>query len=341
MIEVTSLSPLETRRRWRELRQRQPRARARDAAREWGISEAELVAAHCGLTATRLRADGPALLTGVARFAHVMALTRNEYAVHELRGRFEHVESFGKMGQVTGETIDLRLFYEYWRHVFLWRDDRPSIQVFDATGTAVVKVYVDDEPEKLAVLEAELRSADQTPVADVVTATRPPSAEPVVDERAFQDAWAALKDTHEFTALLRRFGLSRLSALRAARCDQACRVGGGSVHDVLHEAARSELPIMVFVGNSGAIQIFTGCVKRVAPTGAWLNVLDEQFNLHVREDEIAETWVVRKPTRDGVVTSLEVFARDGELIVQLFGKRKPGQEESKCWRALAQRLPRL
>ena len=182
------------------------------------------------------------------------------------------------------------------------------------------------------------------PVANSLRAlswAKPPSAEPVVDERAFQDAWAALKDTHEFTALLRRFGLSRLSALRAARCDQACRVGGGSVHDVLNEAARSELPIMVFVGNSGAIQIFTGCVKRVAPTGAWLNVLDEQFNLHVREDEIAETWVVRKPTRDGVVTSLEVFARDGELIVQLFGKRKPGQEESKCWRALAQRLPRL
>jgi len=54
---------------------------------------------------------------------------------------------------------------------------------------------------------------------------------------------------------------------------------------------------------------------------------------------IAEAWRVRKPTRDGMVTSLELFAGDDELIAQLFGKRKPGQEESKWWRALAERFP--
>ena len=46
------------------------------------------------------------------------------------------------------------------------------------------------------------------------------------------------------------------------------------------------------------------------------------FNLHLREDRIAGTWVTRKPTVDGFVTAVEVFDKDGEAIVTFFGKRK-------------------
>jgi putative hemin transport protein len=68
--------------------------------------------------------------------------------------------------------------------------------------------------------------------------------------------------------------------------------------------------------------------------GPWFNVLDDSFNLHLREDRIASAFVVWKPTDDGVVTSLELFDAEGELIASLFGKRKPGQPEDEAWRAL-------
>jgi len=43
---------------------------------------------------------------------------------------------------------------------------------------------------------------------------------------------------------------------------------------------------------------------------------------------------VNKPTSDGWVTSLEVYAANGDLIVQFFGERKPGKPELTGWREL-------
>ncbi len=40
----------------------------------------------------------------------------------------------------------------------------------------------------------------------------------------------------------------------------------------------------------------------------WLNIFNTTFTLHLREDSADEVWVTRKPTSDGYVTSVELFA---------------------------------
>ena len=42
----------------------------------------------------------------------------------------------------------------------------------------------------------------------------------------------------------------------------------------------------------------------------------------------------KKPTEDGIVTSLELFDKNGDLIVYFFGERKPGKPELKGWREI-------
>jgi putative hemin transport protein len=66
-------------------------------------------------------------------------------------------------------------------------------------------------------------------------------------------------------------------------------------------------------------------------------VLDPHFNLHLNTTAIASSWIVNKPTVDGWVTSLELFAEEGTMIVQFFGARKPGKPELPKWRALLNR----
>jgi putative hemin transport protein len=96
--------------------------------------------------------------------------------------------------------------------------------------------------------------------------------------------------------------------------------------------------LMIFVANPGMVQIHSGVVKKVAVMGPWLNVLDPRFNLHLREDHIASAWVVRKPTVDGIVTALELFDTEGNVIAMFFGERKPGKPEHAEWRALVETL---
>ena len=139
---------------------------------------------------------------------------------------------------------------------------------------------------------------------------------------------------HDFFPLLRKCKVGRQQALRIAEGTFAERVPLDAAERVLHAAAERVAPIMVFVGNKGIIQIHTGPVTRVEPMGPWINVLDDGFNLHLRTDIIADAWVVRKPTEDGDITSVELFDKDGVMLAQFFGERKPGQVERDDWRAI-------
>ena len=82
-----------------------------------------------------------------------------------------------------------------------------------------------------------------------------------------------------------------------------------------------------------------GKIEKILPMGPWINVMDPRFNLHLRADRLAEVYRVWKPTRTGDVFSIEGFAEDGELILQIFGYRKDTPAEP--WNALVKALPRL
>lgn len=81
-------------------------------------------------------------------------------------------------------------------------------------------------------------------------------------------------------------------------------------------------------------------MKNLKRVGAWFNVLDPGFNLHLRDEGIAEAWVVRKPTREGLISSLEIFGANGEQIAWMFGQRDPGTPERDEWRKVLSGLER-
>lgn len=334
---------------------RSRRLRHRDAAEALGVSEAEAIAAAVGargdLTATRLSGPWPRLFERLPTLGEVMALTRNAHAVHEKVGRYEKMSHEGEVGLALGSAIDLRIFYGRWESAFAVteateRGIQRSLQIFDVHGNAIHKVFLRPASD-LAAWErfvAASAHADQSPllvVEPMPARATPPGAAAAIDVAAFQNAWRALTDTHQFFPLLRRFGLTRTQALRLAPNDFAYRVGEGSARLLLTQAARHAIPIMVFVGNTGMIQIHTGLVHRIEVMAAWLSVLDQDFNLHLREDRVAAAWVVKKPTADGMVTSLELFDEAGETIALFFGARKPGVPERVEWRALVADLPEI
>ncbi len=321
-----------------------PKARIRNVAAAIGVSEAELLATRCGTPeVTRLRCEPAEMLSGLAPLGPLMALTRNDACVHEKTGVYANPEMTPAhaMGLFNNDDIDLRLFFRAWHLAFFVDEDgRQSLQFFDRDGEAVHKVYATKETDvdALRALAAAYTHEDQSD-AQAVEPVAPPVEKPLeeLDGAAFLQGWRDLQDTHDFFPLLRKHGVSRRQAvhLAGAEAPELARKVANSAHRaILTGAAESGLPIMVFVGSRGCVQIHMGPVDRLVEMGPWYNVLDPGFNLHLNETMIAESWVVVKPTVDGVVTALEVFNAEGELIVQFFGKRKPGRAELEDWRAL-------
>lgn len=327
------------------LRERRgPGLRPRDAADALGVSEGELVASQVGAGVVRLKDDPRAILADAPRLGAVKVITRNEHCVHEKIGVFDHVSFGGAMGLVVNHDIDLRLFMGHWRSAFAVPSvgadgvTRQSLQFFDADGTAMHKIFCmpGADPAPFDALVAAHAAPEQRP--ELAVLPLPPRAPDRPDDAVNTDGliahWRALQDTHDFFGMLREFGVGREQAFRLAPDDLAAPLASNVLDRLLPEAASDGVSIMVFVGNPGCIQIHTGPIENVFARGPWLNVMDPTFDLHLRRDRVARAWRVRKPTADGIVTSVELFDAEGFCFCQLFGERKPGIPERSDWRDL-------
>lgn len=344
----------------RSARQENPKTRERDLSLSLGISEAELVAAQCGQTldgevasrARRIDVDVETLLKGLGALGEVMALTRNEFAVHEKIGVYEtdkvHVGKGNAM--VLSENIDLRIFPSVWAHGFaVEKKDadgtiRRSLQYFDRFGEAIHKVHLRPASDVAAyeTLVAGMLASDQTDMLEVeLPADIASIGKNVVDVEALRNRWSQITDVHQFFGMLRDLKLSRHEAVRMIGDEYAWPLATDTVLAMFNYAAQDEIPIMCFIGNKGCIQIHSGPVSNIKMMGPWLNVMDPTFHMHLRADKISETWAVRRPTKDGHVTSLEAYDADRNMILQFFGKRHEGEAERDDWRFLIEHLPRL
>lgn len=325
----------------RAARAENPKARARDLAASLKVSEGELLAAHVdGKSVVRLDSSLDRLFPAIRTLGPVLALTRNESAVHERDGTYLDYRSGPHASMVLGPDIDLRMFPRYWVHTLAVSEgDKRSVQVFDAAGDAVHKVHLRAASDAAAfdALVAELRLEDQS--AGIAVTAREPVEAPRADLSrvdVLRKEWAEMTDTHQFLRVTSKLKFNRLGAYRHVGAPFARQLANDAVTALLHGASEAGIPVMIFVGNRGCIQIHGGPVNKIVPMGPWINVLDPEFNLHLRADHIAEVWLVSKPTRHGQAVSVEAFDAEGGLILQIFGKRDPDTE---AWNALTETLP--
>lgn len=336
----------------RRLRMANADMRERDFARIHGISEAELVAAFCGEGVIRLNVDVPAFLGGLPAIGEVMALTRNESAVHEKIGPYEKAMNGKHASLVLGAQIDLRIFPRKWASGFVVEkkaDDgaiRRSFQFFDAAGDAVHKVHMRpasdiDAYRALVDKLAADEQSHQISIEPVLPSDTPKNDAEAAGFDELRERWSKLTDTHQFVGMLKKLNLSRHQAMHLIDQEYAWRLDLGATMEMLQVAIATELPIMAFVGNKGCIQIHGGPIYSAKPMGPWINIMDPTFHLHLRNDHITELWAVRKPTADGHVTSVEAYGADKQIIIQFFGLRDEGHDERPQWRELVESLPLL
>ena len=330
----------ELKEKWEALKAENPHLRIRNAAEQLGVSEAELLATNVGEGVTVLRPEFANILTEVEQLGKVMALTRNDECVHERKGVYKNGDFSSPHAQLfVNEDIDLRIFQNHWKSAFgVVEGDRKSLQFFGKDGLALHKIYLtkDSNAEAFDAIVEKFKAEDQNIALEMETVApkAEEKADSEIDVEGFQKAWTVLKDTHDFFMMTRKFGVSRTQALRLAPEGYAKKIDNSKVVNVLEEASDKALPIMIFVGNRGIIQIHTGEVKKTMWHQQWFNVMDPDFNLHLDVTKITEAWIVKKPTEDGEVTAIEVFNKEGDFIVQFFGKRKPGIPELQEWKDL-------
>jgi putative hemin transport protein len=354
--------------RYDALRAEQPKLPLRDAAAKLNVSEAELLATTgLGKTVTRLQ-EGDNVPREIMRRAldlgKVMALTRNENGVLERTGvatRLKPQEEVAGLdadkekerearlrniaGGYLGGEIDLRFTFKNWKYAFAvvqpGKDGAVtrSLQFFDQSGNAAHKLYVKSD-EGVAVFDkivADFRNPVQSADLKVAAAPLKPAEKPdsAIDVKEYQMAWNELNDVHQFNRLVTEFGMSREQALRLGPVDKVQRVTPQAVRQLLEESAKQKIDIMAFLGNDAAIQIYSGKISKVQEAGGYFNVLDPEFNLHLRDSAFQSGYVIKRAG----VTSVEFFDKNGELVVSFFGVRERNKPQPQSWVEMTAALP--
>lgn len=330
--------------RYLNTRQTHPELSFRDLAQKLDVSEAELAYARVGEDAERLDISASILFSELKNVGVTRSITRNPHAVHELIGEYQNLRLHGHLGLLLNpRALDLRLFFRHWSTIFSLCEttasgEQLSIQCFDFQGNTIHQIYCTEETNQAAwqALVAKYRTANNSPLT-IEPADEAPTKSPI-DNSIIDAEWRKLTDIHQFFMLLKRHNITRQQAFNAVKDDLACQVSNQALIQILNAAHTDQNEIMMFVGNNGCMQIFTGVIEQIEISqeknpadGRWVTVSDPQFNLQINQLAIAESWVTRKPTKEGFVSSLELLDKQGKHMLQIFGQRSEGQPEQNKW----------
>jgi putative hemin transport protein len=235
----------------------------------------------------------------------IRSLTGNGAAALECHGRCRCIQIDGTAAFIFGRDRELRLSVGAWHAAFAVREHignhvRRSLQIFDAAGQAVHKVYLTDQSDRAAfdTLVLSLASADR-PLA---FSTSPPP----------------------------RHGAAPLA--RPVSRDAGCRV--------LTAAAAQAVPVTIMVANDGAQQSHTGIVARIMAVGPWLCAIGPDFALRLHQDRIEGAWMTdHGPACRGGAQAILLHDHAGAVIASISGVRGSAGWQDPAWLGLCAAVP--
>lgn len=326
-----------------------------EGAMALGVSELQLLLSSPD--STYLGTACRELLGELHTLHEIESIVRNEFAVHEKQGKFINLKLGDNMGIAMSETagdgaLDLRFFMKHWQHILAIKStdpNRPShaIAFFDGLGQAINKVflrdnsqdaisvwqnlvdkYAKDAPRSLTINQAKAQGRWQKHLLD--------------DEQKanFHQDWHAMSDIHQFHGVLTKYQLDRASSYHQAPDGMAIQLSPKAIESLLQRLADEQIGVMVFVGNTGIIQIHADTICTIKRLGNWLNILDSQhsqFTLHLNDSALTQLWYIKRPHLDGFTSAIEGFDAKGNSIITFFGTRQGSAQDTR-WQTLTATL---
>lgn len=295
--------------------------------------------------AVALRPDFITLFEYLPNLGEIETLVTNCAVRYQQKGQYSPARWQKTTGLVLNpRALDQRLFSSEWQSLFaIQTDSSVALQIFDNQGLPVMTIRptpLTNLVEWKKIIEFFQWEKPEAPRIQAKDTIKPAAATPhlTID---LEMQWRAMTDVHQFFGLLRQNKLSRQQAFRLVPEDLACQVDKLAIVSLIKKICNDGNEIMIFVTNNGCIQIFTGSVQQVLFQNGNLEIKAEQSTINIDTAQISESWLTRKPSEGGHVTSLELFNDKGEQIAQLYGQRTEGQAEQTTWRKQVEALAPL
>ena len=275
-----------------EYKKKHPKAYPRNIAADLKTSEAQLLAMRLGADVWLLKNELQSILAKICRFkSRVMLLCRNEYAVSEISGQMKistplndvinkkeslHSEIENHTQQQREQiklsmnsqngTIAYSILNKDVAMIFLHKDERRfSLQVFNRFGTALQKIFLDNQ----------------------------------LHPQEFSDFFASKQEPY---LVVPNKAPNKISPKNLER-DDATELTPLAIRTMIENCAKKKVPLKITVKNSDCTQSYYGLIDRVMDARGWFNVLDPDFSLHLDERNLEKCYLNGAPA-DPVIVGL-------------------------------------
>ncbi|MFJ9450212.1 ChuX/HutX family heme-like substrate-binding protein [Herbaspirillum sp. NPDC101397] len=302
-------------------------------------------------TATRLRGEFAPLMQRLATLGGLTEVTRNSSALLEKDNVSGALYVDNEIELAPAEAMHLRIFYPQWEHGYALEEHdvcsggkQHSLQFFDRFGSMMHKIVLGENGDiaSFRQLVSDHAAAEQLAPHLVHPLNSDAESEDdslrQIDVDALRADWAHTHNHDDFIQRQEAFDQQRLRKLRLAGKAFAYQVANDSARVILQRMTEFGTSIMAQVGNAGIVQAYYGKIKNIRVKDSRLKITNSGFRMQLREDHIDSVWVAKKPTTDGIITSLELFNRQGTHIASFLSKKSNGQPEPREWRDAIMRL---
>lgn len=330
------------------LLEEKPKLNQRELAEQIGVPEGSLVASGVGEGTVRLDRHPSRILPLLCDINDSLAVGRNRGVLMECRHAYAPPRFFESQAWMFGAKNSLRFQLGSWGESFFVpaTDGRgASIQIFDHLGQAVHKCFFPTEsitadlesarhPKQKADLswEGGGDSGSGNLIPDESTQDIEHEHGHEHEQDRFSRMWNDLGDIYNLDRLESACRLTRLQVLRQAGEESAQRLEKDSLLSALRAAARTGLPLRTEIDSPGCRLTRTTTLPEPQTFGKWLNLLGEDFNLHIDESRVHQVWRVALSLRPHPVTALEIFDKGDRPLLRFFPVVDNEGKEPASWR---------
>ena len=298
----------------------------------------ETMVERCGGDVVRL-VDEPASVLGTVLGMGCDCLRmRNEVAMVGLDSGALSFERRGDEPRVQSETasmsIDPRAWGSGWLRIGSERT-RSVLAIFDRRGQLMLEVLLDrPDLEALASVLPSLEHRHQRPIKpDTRGRESEATIRPEVDRDVLEREWARETEYRTIRDLEAGFRLNRCDLFEFLSPRWASTIGTSSVAEMTRTIASMELSCRVEYFESGMEVSMHTDDLRASGRGGPLVAADPGHPWMIDPNSADTAFVVRKPTRDGLVTALELFGAAGTLQARLRLETGADHDQRLLWRS--------
>lgn len=304
------------------------------------ISEAELFFAGTDDELFLLKPDFDNLIEELKSLKSLKILTKNKACILESNtGSLNIQPNHCGLLHISNEIMGMEINSENLKFGFVSKTETDnSFRFFDSFGQPVFRLILTSEDEKEAFEEIakKFKSENQYEEIKIKPFLFGQFVTPTENEISeFKKEWKDLDKVEEFKLVVKKYKLNRFQAIENAPDSFfATKIKNRKIIDLIAEIQQSGLTVKITNENHGCTHSVCSKIEKTAFHTEWFNVFGVGFNWYINTSKIVESRIVRIPSRSGIVTSVECFDGNSELILEICCKTEKDQPESNEWRSL-------